>query len=247
MKLSPALFVLLCWPPSPICPADGEPFQAPHYTIHRVSSPITIDGQLDEPAWNAAPEINDFRFTWYESGDKEPSTARLLWDDKYLYVAHTCTDAWITARCTEHDGPIAKDDCFEVMLTPNVERPEVYFNIEWNVLGAWVDNHRPNGPNQPRAPVWDAEGVRIAGRFIGTLNNDADRDESWTVEVAIPFENFTHIARNTPPQPDEQWSLNLNRHGGDTNPQLSQWAPGDPQKRTFHSPGRFGLVTFAKP
>ena len=167
-----------------------EPFRQPRYTIYRTDTPIRIDGILEETAWQSAPQISDFHFTWYKSGQKEHSVAKILWDDKYLYVGHTCEDAWITARCTEHDGPVARDDCFEVMVAPNTARPNVYFNIEWNVLGAWVDNHRPNGPQKPRAPKWDATGVTIAGRYVGTLNDDSDKDQGWTAEVAIPFSNF---------------------------------------------------------
>ncbi|MCA9078194.1 MAG: carbohydrate-binding family 9-like protein [Planctomycetaceae bacterium] len=220
-------------------------FEQPRYTIYRAVAPVMIDGQLDEDAWQAAPVIEDFHFTWYESGVKETSTARILWDDTYLYVAHVCEDAWIAARCREHDGPVARDDCFEVMLAPDVEQPNVYFNIEWNVLGAWVDNHRPHGPKQPKAHRWDAEGVKIAGTYEGSLNDDTDRDVRWTCEVAIPFTNFTGFAQHTPPRPGDAWNLNLNRHGGDTNLQYSQWSPADTPRPSFHTPHRFGRVTFS--
>lgn len=218
----------------------------PEYRIHRASSAIQIDGRLDDEAWESAPEIDNLTFTWYESGKKEPTVVKLLWDDEYLYIGHVCHDSWITARCKEHDGPVPQDDCLEVMLAPNVDRPGVYFNIEWNVLGTWVDNHRPNGPDQPRAPKWDAEGIRIAGTYDGTLNDDSDQDKKWVAEVAIPFSNFETLAKHTPPHVGEAWNLNLNRHGGDTNPQYSQWAPGDPNRISFHTPYQFGRVIFVE-
>lgn len=220
-------------------------FEPPRYTIYRAAAPVTIDGKIDEAAWKAAPEIRDFHFTWYKSGKKEPTVARMLWDDKYLYVAHVCDDSWITARCKEHDGPVARDDCFEVMIAPNVEKPNVYFNIEWNVLGAWVDNHRPHGPKKPKAARWDARGVKIAGKYVGTLNDDSNTDKKWVVEVAIPFDNFAKIAQHTPPEPGEEWNLNLNRHGGDTNMQYSQWSAADTSSPSFHTPHRFGRVKFS--
>jgi len=223
----------------------ADEFHRPQFTIYRTGSPIKIDGHLNELQWKSALQISDFHFTWYTAGKQERTTAKMLWDDKYLYVAHVCQDDWITARCREHDGPVARDDCFEVMLAPHVDKPNVYFNIEWNVLGAWVDNHRPDGPTKPRAPKWDAVGVKIAGQYVGTLNDDSDQDERWVVEVAIPFENFSAVAANTPPKPNDAWNLNLNRHGGDTNLQYSQWSPGDTPRPAFHTPHRFGRVIFS--
>ena len=230
-----------------VAAADGEKaeFKRPAYVVYRVGSPIKLDGKLDEPAWKAAPEVGRFHFTWWKQGKKEQSTARMLWDDEYLYVGHVCRDQHITARHTQHDGPISKDDCFEVMLAPDPRKPNVYFNIEWNVIGGVVDNFRPHGPRKPRAPKWDSRGVKIAGTYAGTLNDDSDTDEHWTVEAAIPFANFADYAKHTPPQPGSSWNLNLNRHGGDTNMQYSQWSPGDTPAPAFHTPHRFGRITFS--
>jgi hypothetical protein len=223
----------------------AAPFQPPVYHILRAGTPITIDGKLDEPAWVAAPDVGPFHFPWWKRGKKEQTVAKLLWDDENLYVACVCEDAHIAARHTEHDGNIPEDDCFEVMFAPDPDRPNVYFNIEWNVLGGYVDNHRPNGPDKPRAPKWDAEGVKIAGNYQGTLNDDSDTDQYWVAEVAIPLKNFTAFAKHTPPRPGDRWNLNLNRHGGKTNVQYSQWSPGDTPVPRFHTPHRFGHVFFS--
>ena len=68
--------------------------------------------------------------------------------------------------------------------------PGVYFNIEWNVIGGDVDNFRPNGPKKPRTPVWDAEAVEIAGRWVGNLNDDPDLDSYWLMQVTFPLGHF---------------------------------------------------------
>jgi hypothetical protein len=220
-------------------------FKRPVYLIHRAGTLITIDGKLDEPAWVAAPDVGPFHFPWWKAGKKEQTVAKMLWDDENLYVACICEDAHITAQTREHDGPVAQDDCFEIMFAPNPDKPEVYFNIEWNVIGGYVDNFRPNGPKKPRAPKWDAEGVKIAGSYVGTLNDDSDTDQYWIAEAAIPFKNFAFVGAQTPPKPGYQWLLNLNRHGGKTNMQYSQWSPGDTPTPTFHTPHRFGLAVFS--
>ncbi len=218
-----------------------DEFKQPEYIIYRAGTPVTIDGTLDEAAWTAAPEIKSFQFPWWKSGKKEGTVAKMLWDDQYLYVAHICEDSWITARCKEHDGPVSKDDCFEVMIAPNIKKPATYFNIEWNVLGTFVDGFRV----QKKKHAWDARDVRVAGSYIGTLNDDTDVDKHWIVEIAIPFKNFESVAMQTPPRPGYQWNLNLNRHGGDTNMQYSRWTKADTPSPAFHTPHRFGRVTFS--
>lgn len=225
--------------------AFAQAWTPPTYTVLRAGTPIRIDGKLDEPAWFGAPDVGPFHFPWWTSGKKERTTVKLLWDNENLYIAHISEDEHITARHKDHDGKVAEDDCFEIMIAPNSDKPEVYFNIEWNVIGGYVDNFRPNGPNQPRAPVWDAEGVEIAGSYEGTLNDDSDRDRYWLVEVKIPLRNFIKYAKHIPPQPGETWNINLNRHGGATNLQYSQWSAGDTPKPAFHTPHRFGKITFS--
>jgi hypothetical protein len=222
----------------------GE-WKPPEYTAFRAGSPIRIDGVLDEPAWFAAPVARLAHFPWWKSGRKESTTVKLLWDDEHLYVAHVSEDAHITARHTERDGKIPEDDCFEIMIAPDPTKPEVYFNLEWNVAGGLVDNFRPHGPKAPRAPKWDAEGVRIRGAYEGTLNEDADEDRHWLVEAAIPFRNFSPYMPHTPPRPGAQWRINLNRHGGDANRQYSQWSPAGTPQPSFHTPHRFGRLVFS--
>jgi hypothetical protein len=216
----------------------------PVWEVPRAGTAIEVDGRLEEAAWFGAPALELTEFPWWRGGKKERTLVKLLWDDENLYVAHLSEDAHITARHRERDGRIAEDDCFEIMLMPDPANPNRYFNLEWNVVGGLVDNFRPNGAKAPRAPRWDAEGVQIAGAFRGTLNDDRDTDEWWRVEVAIPWRNFREFAV-TPPKPGSYWLGNLNRHGGDTNGQYSQWSAGDTAEPSFHTPHQFGKLVFS--
>jgi hypothetical protein len=222
-----------------------DTWQPPSYTVYRAGTPIYIDGKLDEPAWFAAPDMGEFHFPWWQSGKKEQTTSKLLWDDTNLYIAQISEDEFITAQHREHDGKVSEDDCFEIMIAPNPATLDVYFNIEWNVIGGYADNFRPNGPKKPRAPAWDAEGVEMKGTWIGTLNDDSDHDRYWLVEVKIPLKNFAKVATRIPPQPGDGWNINLNRHGGRTNFQYSQWSPAGTPEPSFHTPERFGHITFS--
>jgi len=244
--LLPTLSFLLCHVATPVGAQESSEDESklPVYEMYRTAYPITVDGKLDEPAWFAAPRFDPLQFTWYQHGAKEQTVVKMLWDDENVYLAHICQDAHITARHKNHGDPIPEDDCFEIMIAPNPERPSFYFNIEWNVLGGYIDGHRPAGATQPSQP-WDAEGVQIAGSYVGTLNDDTDQDEYWIVEVAIPLKNFARYMPHLPPKPGYQWRINLNRHGGDTNMQYSQWSTGDTPEPAFHTPHRFGFLIFS--
>lgn len=219
--------------------------EIPRQVINRPDSAIRIDGRLDEPAWQNATEFGDFSFPWWTSGKKEQTVARMLWDDEFLYVAYQCDDAHVSAEQTEHDSRVYLDDCVELFTAPNPQRPSDYFNIEMNVNAAILDRHHPNGPGTPETPNWNSQGVQIATTVNGTLNDDSDTDQGWILEVAIPFTNFEHVTGRAHPQDGDVWHLNLNRLGGRTNPQHSQWSPGRTEKPAFHRPEFFGRVTFS--
>jgi hypothetical protein len=211
----------------------------PEYTIHRAGGPIVIDGRLDEPAWFAAPDVGRFSFPRYEGGKMEQTVAKLLWDDTHLYAAFICEDAHIWAVHTERDSRVWLDDTVEIFTSPDPGRPNAYYNFEMNVLGIFLDQFRPGGPGAEYA--WDAEGIQIRTTIVGTLNDDSDEDSYWILEAAIPFSNFTATARSSPPRPGDVWHMNLNRLGGNTNAQRSQWSPSQPN---FHTPDQFGRVIF---
>ena len=218
----------------------------PRYTIRRVATPVKIDGRLDEAAWKAVPSVGAFRFPWFKQGKPEQTDARLLWDKQNLYVAFRCADAHIWGVHTRHDDPVYRDDCVEVFTSPNPDHPESYFNIEMNVRGAFLDRHHPEGPDKKPPFNWNAKGVQIGITVQGTLNNDKDRDRSWILEAAIPLANFSKVAKHTPPRDGDTWHMNLNRLGGQTNPQHSQWSPGKTKTPRFHAPQYFGRVIFSQ-
>lgn len=217
----------------------------PEYTIYRAGTTIAVDGQLDEPAWTGAPDVGAFVFPWYESGKKEQTVAKLLWDDTYLYVAFICEDGYIWAEHTQRDSGVYLDDAVEVFTAPNPDRPQAYFNIEMNVLGIFLDNFHPEKSERKDRQNWNGKGIRIKTTIEGTLNDDSDKDQYWILEAAIPLKNFSQVARHIPPEAEDVWHLNLNRLGGNINDQFSQWSASQTAEPDFHVPEDFGRVIFS--
>ena len=216
--------------------------EVPHYTIYHTADHITIDGRLDEPSWAAAESVSAFVFPWWEEGAQEPTEARVLWDVKNLYVSYTVTDTNIRAKHSQRDSRVFEDDCVEIFIAPDPENVENYFNFEMNARGAILDQ----SPNRTVDRKWNAEGMQVAVRHDGTLNNTRDRDHSWTMEVAIPLAVFGEYPPRLPPEDGDVWRVNLNRIHDDSNRQYSQWSNTavSGQGPNFHLPPHFGTMQF---
>lgn len=224
--------------------AGGLLAQSPvEYRIYRTTSKITLDSKLDEPAWAAAPAVSAFIFNWYTSGDKEPTEAKLLWDDENLYVSWRSTDKHISAYETKRHGPVSKDDCVEIFISPNPAKVKNYYTFEINAIGTMLNRCRADWWTGPA--TWEPEDVRYRTSFHGQPKKDESPDDrEWIVEMAIPLRNFVKDAAHTPPQDGDEWRVNLQRLGGKTNPQSSTWSPIAPPARSFHTPEAFGKVIF---
>src|SRR6476469_4114076 len=99
------------------------PFPHPKgYVCYRASSPIVIDGDLKDAAWEAAPWTDAFVDI---EGDKKPkpryrTRVKMLWDDKNLYLAAELEEPHVWATLTKHDSYIfTEDNDFEVFLDPD--------------------------------------------------------------------------------------------------------------------------------
>jgi cytochrome c oxidase cbb3-type subunit 3 len=213
------------------------------YRIQRTSSTIKIDAKLDEPSWRSAPAVSPFIFNHFTSGEKEPTEAKMLWDDDNLYVSWRATDRHISAYEKQRHGPVSKDDCVEIFISPNPKKVTNYYTFEINAIGTMLNRNRTDWWKGP--PTWEPEGVEYRTTFHGRpAKDEAESDREWIVEMAIPLRNFSRDAANTPPQNGDEWRLNLNRLGGKTNAQASTWSPLGPDIRSFHTPAKFGKVVF---
>src|SRR5262249_23140936 len=97
---------------------------------------------------------------------------------------------------------------------------------------------------EPQGPFghedWDPK-MKSAVAVKGTIDNSADKDEGYTVEVAIPWKAFEKGAKNLPPKPGDAWRVSfyaMANNGG------TSWSPILGQGN-FHKATRFGRVTWA--
>jgi hypothetical protein len=204
----------------------------PRYEVKRAPKPIVVSGKLDDPAWKSASSI-EFIFPWdFQTGAKQKTTAKLLWDDKYLYVGYNCDDTDITAVYKERDDPTYKDDAVEIFINPMPSQTAIYYGLEMNARGTLYDYL-----------MYDARYALKRFNLTGVKLLTNSNKGGWTLEVAIPWENFEELAK--PPVSGTVWTANLNRWDGtEPNRRLSQWSDSQMKTPNPHAPKRFGEHVF---
>ena len=216
----------------------------PTYEVRRVTDAITVDGRLKEAAWQKATPIV-LQFPWEkQTGLKQKTTVRLLWDSDYLYVAYQCEDTDIVAHYVARDDPTYEDDAVEIFVNP---RPAVdtYVGLEMNARSVLYDYLYtfPQVLNKSH----DLNHVKLAVQLDGTLNDSSDLDRGWSLELAIPFDNFAEWMDGRPISAGTVWMANLNRWDGRAPARrLSVWSDSGLVQPNPHQPKRFGRLMFVR-
>lgn len=190
-------------------------FSPETYVCYRVHSDMNIDGIIDSEEWRSIPWTNYFVDI---EGDKKPeplqkTRVKILWDEKYLYIAAELEETDIWAKLTERESVIFMDNNFEVFIDPSNDTHK-YYELEINALGTLWDLMliKPYRDGGPALNAWDIRGLKSAVHIDGTINDPTDVDNKWTVELAIPFKVLKECApgRNLPKAGD-QWRFNFSR------------------------------------
>jgi len=222
-------------------------FQAPipRYNVRRATGPITVDGKLDEAAWTSAAAPVTLQFLWdNQTGAKQKTSVRVMWDAQALYLGYEADDADVTARFLQRDDPTYQDDAVEFFVNPDPKQEVVYYGFEMNARGVLYDYLNYN--SRTLFKRWDSTGVKVATTIRGTLNERTDTDAGWTLEASIPWANFEELSRR-PPVAGAVWKANFNRWDGVAPARrMSIWS--DPQNTESwpHVPSRFGELIFVE-
>jgi len=151
-------------------------------TIVAASGTPTLDGVLDEALWGRDPAI------LVQSLDGEPfagppTEVWFAWDQEHLYVAGKLADDDLWSTYEDHDDPLYKQEAFEIFLAADGSGQR-YLELQVSARGVTFDARFPTYRRGDEA--WDSR-WRTAVSVSGTINDDRDRDQGWSVEAAIPW------------------------------------------------------------
>ncbi|MDD5599153.1 MAG: family 10 glycosylhydrolase [Victivallaceae bacterium] len=131
------IFLLLIWRLNGFNLLAGDN-TLPSYTVHKTATTIKLDGIPNEAAWrSAAPSP---LFLEIEKGTPPfyPVTAKMLWDDKYLYLSFRISDPNLWAKKCFRDFPMAGNFLPDVLLLKKRKYKEKFSYTE-NLIKIYLD------------------------------------------------------------------------------------------------------------
>lgn len=245
---------------------EALPYAPSRYVCYRADAAPAIDGRLNDGVWQRAPWTS--AFVGIEGGDRTGpglrTRAKMLWDDAFFYVSAEMEEPDVWGTLTDRDAIIYNDNDIEVFIDPDGDTVN-YYEVEVNPLGTVFDLMLPHTYRDggPAIIAWDIAGLKLAVDVRGTLNKPGDRDEAWTVEMAIPWRILWEAsAGRRPPRAGEQWRVNFSRvewpfavndgrYGRQVDPATGRPLPSTDSTwsaqgfKDIHMPERWGFVQFS--
>ena len=170
----------------------------------RVDRPPKLDGRLDDPLWQSAKLVTDFRQREPHEGEAatEKTEVRILYTRHAVYFGIHCYDSEssrIVATELRRDVSQDLDDHFEILIDSSHDRRDAYV-FEINPLGTQTDGliveEGGNSNHSDFDSGWD--GVWISEARITS--------DGWTATVEIPFTTL-----NFKQSQNVVWGLNFKR------------------------------------
>ncbi|HTE27723.1 carbohydrate binding family 9 domain-containing protein [Flavitalea sp.] len=180
------------------------------YHIRKTTSPVVIDGKMQELAWDLADSTSEF----YMSLPMDTSLAnvrtqvRMTYDDKNIYIIVHCYNKLAGPYMVEslkRDFSFVKNDNFIFFMDPFDARTDG-FSFGANAAGAQWDGSMYEGGKVDLN--WDT-------KWISAISQD---DIKWVWEAAIPFKSIRYK------KGINEWGINFSRNDLKTT-EKSAWAP----------------------
>lgn len=247
--------------PPTTAPTTAPASQPVVYRAVRVEAPPAIDGMLDDRAWSEAPWTEEFVDLAGRPDHAPPSRtrAKLCWDETHLYVAAELSESDVWGHLTEHDAALFREDAFELFIDPDGDGAD-YVELQINARNTTWDlkMSRPYRKKGRADSAFEIDGLKSAVAVDGTLNEPADLDRGWTVELAIPWTSLAALSEKAgavSPASMQTLRMNLVRvdwplgsPGGvakETTDKAEYWAWSPAGERNTHRPDTWGQVAFS--
>lgn len=209
----------------------------------RIDENIPCDGLSGKPVWDRAEPVRDFVEPWAATRGPVRTEVRLLWNAQCLFVRFDSHGAELAARRTRRHSDVCNDSCVEMFISPFLDAPERYFTFEINALGTMLNRKMDLAASPPLKDPWFPIGMRIGHSTTGVAADIAE-PTAWSVELAVPWSQFTIGPNLYRPETGSRWRVNFMRCGGKRLNPFLMWSPALGPKPSYHQPAYFGDLEF---
>lgn len=187
-----------------------KPNENYQYHIHPAPSPIKVDGNPDDAAWESAETATNFFMVtpMDTSYSRAQTTVKMSYDAHNMYILvvnYKTVRNSIIVESLKRDFAFGKNDNFLLFMDTFDDRTNG-FSFGANAAGAPWDGQMGDGGAVDLS--WD-------NRWVSEVKNDPDK---WVWEASIPFKSIRYKSGIT------RWGINFSRQDL-TISEKSAWAP----------------------
>jgi len=192
-----------------------------HYTAHKITTSLTVDGDLTKPEWQQA--IKSDRFVDMVDGSPAFYDTRtaVLWNDDHLYIAFWAEEPFVAATTSQRDDIVFLENDLEVFI----DGGDCYYELEINALNTiyevffiWRDAYQKGGKfDVPAFDVFKEKALTFGGDYDRTADSfwwgRHPRGLRWAfldydmegLETAVKIDGEI----NNPSHVDKGWTLEI--------------------------------------
>lgn len=172
--------------------------------------------------------------------------AKLLYDDKNIYVFFKVDDRYVRAIAKKTHDSVCRDSCVEFFFTPGENIAEGYFNIEINCGGTILLYHQTaRGKDIMKITEEDCEKIKRFPSMPKIVEPEIQTPTTWTLKYAIPVSMLEKYAKVNKPAAGTKWKANFYKCADSTShPHWLTWAKVDLPTPDFHRPEFFQTIAF---
>jgi len=219
------------------------PPSGPVYEVKRISGLLAVDGVLNDACW-AEAEVLHFAGAGDDSEAAMPTTVRLLHDGVTLYVGFECQDMDAAATGRDRDNHAFNDESVSIMIDADGD-VRTFVLISVSPLGTLSDAFIVARDNIRLQILkdWNCDHLRASVSVYGGGAAPGTEDRYWTVEMAVPFDEFL-TASALPPEPGDAWGFaaaRMDAAAGSSHRTITATVENPGQM-----PPQFGAILFAE-
>ena len=213
--------------------AESDAFLDSVQPVPQTVKPPIIDGNLSEIVWQAASTLAPLQNADGTEESNSLTETFLMWDTRNFYIgvkAHIPNSQLPRISQTQHDSPIWKDECIEILIDAN-PRTDVYHHLVINPISALFDQQvdKPGEASIRFAPqdvqlASNQQTLQTVFRANKAWNSEAKvatqiNATSWSLEIALPrgmLEKPPQMNLQTPSNLKNIWLFNIHRKAQQT-------------------------------